>query len=198
MLLEKNLLLLQPLTHRGCRRDTSSHPWGLAPRVTPGSPAPVPDCCSAWGPHCLQGHPLPILHHTCAPHHEKVQSRPPMVTETLLPALRWLPSMAIQVPPERGPRAGTTREKVGVCQRRRASLGSDGAGTETHIPKQPPAGDGAAEERDLWDSGRAQCDRLAVPAGLQGGRAMVALQKRSQHDPTTAQSIPACPPGNDA
>lgn len=92
-----------------------------------------------------------------APHHEKAQGRPPMVTETLLPALRWLPSMAIQVPPERGPRAGTTREKVGVCQRKRASLVLHGLGTKTHSPKQPQEGDRAAEERDLWDSSRAQC-----------------------------------------
>lgn len=65
--------------------------------------------------------------------------------------------MAIQVPPERGPRAGTTREKVGVCQRKRASLVSDGLGTETHVPKQPQAGDRAAEEGDPWGSSRAWC-----------------------------------------
>ena len=80
-----------------------------------------------------------------------------MVTETLLPALRWLPSMAIQVPPERGPRAGTTREKVGVCQRKRASLASDRLATKTHVPKQTQVGDGAAEERDMCDSSRARC-----------------------------------------
>lgn len=79
-----------------------------------------------------------------------------MVTETLLPALRWVPSMAIQVPPERGPRAGTTREKVGVCQRKKASPESDRLGTETHIPRQLQLGDRATEERDLWDSSLAQ------------------------------------------
>lgn len=42
--------------------------------------------------------------------------------------------MEIQVPPERGPRAGTTREKVGICQRKRASLESDRQGTETTSP----------------------------------------------------------------
>lgn len=109
------------------------------------------------GPAASGGAHRPSSTTLCAPYHEKAQGRPPMVTETLLPALRWLPSMAIQVPPERGPRAGTTREKVGVCQRRRASLVSDGLRTETHVPKQPRAGDGAAEERDLWYSGRARC-----------------------------------------
>lgn len=56
--------------------------------------------------------------------------------------------MAIQVPPERGPRAGTTREKVGVCQKKRASLESDRLETETH-PNQLQPGDRATEERDL-------------------------------------------------
>lgn len=40
-----------------------------------------------------------------------------MVTVMLLPALRCLPLMLIQVPPERGPRSGMTCEKVGTCQR---------------------------------------------------------------------------------
>lgn len=40
---------------------------------------------------------------------EKEQGRPPTDTATSLPAFRWLPSMPIQVPPERGPRAGLTR-----------------------------------------------------------------------------------------
>lgn len=57
--------------------------------------------------------------------------------------------MEIQVPPERGPRAGTTREKVGICQRKRASLESDRLGTETHIPRQLQPGDRGTEERDL-------------------------------------------------
>lgn len=43
------------------------------------------------------------------PYQEKEQGRPPTDTATSLPAFRWLPSMPIQVPPERGPRAGLTR-----------------------------------------------------------------------------------------
>jgi len=61
--------------------------------------------------------------------------------------------MAIQVPPERGPRAGTTREKVGVCQSKRASLVSAGLVTKTCVPRQPRVADRAAEERDPWNSG---------------------------------------------
>lgn len=52
-------------------------------------------------------HPTPNPIHT--PYQEKEQGRPPTDTATSLPALRWLPSMPIQVPPERGPRAGLTR-----------------------------------------------------------------------------------------
>lgn len=46
---------------------------------------------------------------TCTPYQEKEQGRPPMDTATSLPAFRWLPSMPIQVPPDRGPREGLTR-----------------------------------------------------------------------------------------
>lgn len=45
-----------------------------------------------------------------------------MVTVMLLPALRCLPLMLIQVPPERGPRAGMTCEKVGACQKETQSV----------------------------------------------------------------------------
>lgn len=51
------------------------------------------------------GPPLPV----CTPYQEKEQGLPPTDTATSLPAFRWLPSMPIQVPPERGPRAGLTR-----------------------------------------------------------------------------------------
>lgn len=52
--------------------------------------------------------PGPPLH-IYSPYQEKEQGRPPTDTATSLPAFRWLPSMPIQVPPERGPLAGLTR-----------------------------------------------------------------------------------------
>lgn len=123
------------------------------------------------------------------PHHEKAQGRPPMVTVTLLPAFRWFPSMAIQVPPERGPRAGITREKVGVCRGKGTAPGAQGPGPKPHSQSNPEQGTGtqlATKERDPWDSNRARCHGRTVPAGLQG--------QPWRNTTSTAQLLPRAPP----
>ena len=58
--------------------------------------------------------------HTCTHTHLhththllKLQGSWPTVILTLLPALRWVPSMVRRVPPERGPWEGCTLEKNG-------------------------------------------------------------------------------------
>lgn len=124
------------------------------------------------------------------PHHEKAQGRPPMVTVTLLPAFRWFPSMAIQVPPERGPRAGITREKVGVCRGRGTAPGAQGLAPKPHFQSSPEQGTGtqlATKERDPWDSDGARYHRRTVAAGVQG--------QPWRNTTSTAQLLPRAPPG---